>query len=120
MGTSWIERLENVNQVRLTGTLAEVVERKESDGRQVLFCNLLCEDFAVLLVVRNAPKEIRDNVLQSGKQISITGRLGHGSGNFFIDVWQAEVTPLHDEQAKRIAARAKGLRQWSCIGEHVA
>ena len=120
MAKDWVQTLENVNQVKLSGRLAEVVERKEPDGRQVLFCNLLCEKFSVLLAVRNAPAEIRDKVFQSGNAISITGRLGHGSGNFFIDVQQAEVTPLHDEQAKRIAARARGLRQWSCIGENVA
>lgn len=121
MANDWIERLGDVNQVRLSGTLAEVAERKELGGQQVLFCNLLCEDFSVLLHVRNAPSEICDKVLKTGNQISITGRLGYGGVDFFVDVFFAETMPVHDqEQARRIAARTRGLRRWSCIAEHVA
>ena len=85
----WIRKLENVNEVRLSGICGEIAYQQ-----QILSCHLQCEHFAVLLLVRGAPREIRDKVFRLVSRSS-HWRLGHDI-DFFIDVFVAEALPVRD------------------------
>ena len=101
MNKDWIAGLDNVNEIRISGTLGEIANRS---GGRVLAASLECDDFSVTLLVRNAPAEVRRTVFREGNQVEIRGRLGRSLVDWFIDVSHAEALPIHD-QAKRLAAR---------------